>query len=451
MEKNESEFDHFLRWSHSVDPMLLWAVLRPSIVPKVSLWDFLVDKARLSQKAIACEAITVLVEDLDLLLDQVVKFIHQVTYHEVDSQLEENLAQPYLYHGKYLKGILGRQPEAANVRVRKKSDIPNCNRLFNGTFDAVPKNLVQPSENEDSLEVRVGKESAADEEPRKKSKRKSRYIMSDNVMIGNDLKRISPSKFKCEKCLRLFKQKRSYLNHLSSTGRQCKGKPEPRWSKIYKGIYHCIHPDCLAESGGIVSKENSLALGSQQSYWKHIVDLHVMPEMYIFPCKMCGEKFPLQGMLSHHIKYNHEQQYVCRFCGKPSTSRLAGEKHERTHTGEKPHACDQCNYRCNSVSSLNSHRRKKHEGNPDARSHVCELCGKGFNTKSNLVNHIKTHSDIKHFTCPICGRQLKNDQCYRRHMASVHGHKFTCEMCGKDYSSQTGLRFHRREAHGVLI
>ena len=61
-----------------------------------------------------------------------------------------------------------------------------------------------------------------------------------------------------------------------------------------------------------------------------------------------------------------------------------------------------------------------------------------------------THSDVKRYTCPACGKQLKNDSCYRRHMVCVHGQKYSCELCSKDYSALMGLNIHKRDVHGII-
>ena len=94
--------------------------------------------------------------------------------------------------------------------------------------------------------------------------------------------------------------------------------------------------------------------------------------------------------------------------------------------------------------------RCKHDENQSGRKHVCELCGKGFFTPNSLKEHMFTHSDIKRFSCHICGKQLKNDSCYRRHMVCVHGQKYTCEICNKDFSAINGINLHKREVHGIM-
>ena len=77
------------------------------------------------------------------------------------------------------------------------------------------------------------------------------------------------------------------------------------------------------------------------------------------------------------------------------------------------------------------------------------ICGKGFKRKSNLQEHIPTHSDNRTFLCTICGRYLKTDNSYRRHMVCVHGVKYTCVVCRKDFSSQLGMQIHQRDKHGM--
>lgn len=71
--------------------------------------------------------------------------------------------------------------------------------------------------------------------------------------------------------------------------------------------------------------------------------------------------------------------------------------------------------------------------------------------KKQLTEHIKTHSDVKRYSCEICGAKLKNDTCYRSHMMNVHGQKIPCDICGKFYFRQEGLKRHKRQEHGVDV
>ena len=99
---------------------------------------------------------------------------------------------------------------------------------------------------------------------------------------------------------------------------------------------------------------------------------------------------------------------------------------------------------------LIGHIKRRHEDPNLHRTFLCHQCEKGFFSAFDLKQHILTHSDVKRYTCPACGKQLKNDSCYRRHMVCVHGQKYSCELCSKDYSALMGLNIHKQDVHGII-
>ena len=54
-------------------------------------------------------------------------------------------------------------------------------------------------------------------------------------------------------------------------------------------------------------------------------------------------------------------QHVCKYCGSSFSRRRDLTLHERRHTGEKPYACDKCDFRCNTAGSLRMHTVQRHE------------------------------------------------------------------------------------------
>lgn len=141
-------------------------------------------------------------------------------------------------------------------------------------------------------------------------------------------------------------------------------------------------------------------------------------------------------------------KFNCQFCAKVFLSIGPLNVHTRTHTGERPHACQICGIRFAQKVSMQKHIMSKHIVEPQFK---CKMCGKAFKGKYSLTLHEQLHTTLP-LACEVCGKAFGHKSALKKHMTYMHSKPQTCaepslkcHVCFKKFSSKSNVMKHERK------
>ncbi|KAI9725910.1 MAG: hypothetical protein M1828_002237 [Chrysothrix sp. TS-e1954] len=115
------------------------------------------------------------------------------------------------------------------------------------------------------------------------------------------------------------------------------------------------------------------------------------------------------------------RSFACSTCNKGFARRSDLVRHERIHSGDRPHVCQHegCGKQFIQRSALTVHQRVHTREKP----HLCEKCGKPFSDSSSLARHRRIHSGMRPYKCPYadCQKTFTRRTTLTRHISHHTG------------------------------
>ncbi|XP_063218755.1 zinc finger protein 615-like [Bacillus rossius redtenbacheri] len=162
-----------------------------------------------------------------------------------------------------------------------------------------------------------------------------------------------------------------------------------------------------------------------------------------FPCDICEYKaFTKTEIKLHMTVHSGEKNSVCHICGKAFTKESSLRKHVRSiHERSTKEHCPQCDFTTYYASSLKAHVKLCHEG--ELRNCVCPVCGLNVKVRSSFIEHMRSHTGDKPFSCDECKSSFACAGRLKQHRLSVHEpRRFHCPHCPKVFQTKHHMLRH---------